>query len=214
MQQFQDHSQKISIEKGDRDIAREIFKTYSSIIGIIDKDIRESLSIEIREYKETIRNLILTNGAIAAFSLPLLGNQSILKGALTLSILFSLLNILLVYWHLQTGWTKSFKGFIEAKNKVLGPLEKIREKALETIRGKTSISELVSKDNEFKIEGGEYDQLQSYLSKLSVADKKLNHTDTVLLASSSLAIIFLAYAIAGNYISEFWSLLVAYFSAN
>ncbi|MDO8664600.1 MAG: hypothetical protein Q7K44_03615 [Candidatus Liptonbacteria bacterium] len=211
MEQYQNNSQKISKEKSDKDIAREIFKTYSSIISTIAKGIEKSRSIEIKEYKETIRNLILTNGAIAAFSLPSLGNSSILKGPLIISILFSLLNILIAYWHLQIGWTKSFKSFIDAENRVIGPLNKIREVALETIRGKAHISDLILKDKEFKKEEGEFDRIHDYLSKLSVAGQKLNHADTVLLISSSLAIIFLIYAIAGNYISEFWSHLVIYF---
>ena len=95
------------------DVAVEIHQTYSKIIRRIGGDINSARKSEVRDYKETMRNLILTNAAVAAFSLPLLSSPEILRIPLIFGIVLLLINIIIAYAHLQRGWTNAFKTFIK-----------------------------------------------------------------------------------------------------
>src|SRR6266481_5544917 len=181
-----------------RDAAIEIHKTYGELIRKIGGDIQTARISQIADYKETIRNLILTNGAIAAFSLPLLSNSEILKIPLILGVFFLLTNMVIAYIHLQRGWTKAFKTFNENEKVLLTPAKEITDLATEVIRGKKQIRDLIVKDGEFKELGGQYDQLSDYLSDVSLESHKLNHTDDALIMLFILALICIAYSLVSK----------------
>lgn len=178
-----------------------IFKIYSEIEEKFEKHLKPSKELEIKDYKETIRNLILINGAIAAFELPLLSNSEIIKWPLVLSSILLLTNIIIAYWYLQRGWTKNFKAFIFLENKVIKPISIIRELALKTIRGKENLETLLIEHKKFTENNGNYDKILNEISNILPNKEKLNKIDTLLIVLFTSAILLLIYAIVGNNIN-------------
>ena len=183
-----------------RDDSKKIFDIYADLSTIISKDIQNSRTIEIKEMKETIRNFILINGALAAFALPILNNPEIYRTPLTLSIVLFLINILIAYWYLQRSWTNNFLLFRSYEEKILDPVLKMQNLAVKTTKGECSNYELLSKHEEFK--KIDYEKIKDEINIISTKSKKLDHTDDLLIILFTLSIILVIYALLGRNLEE------------